>query len=250
MTVPRGLFITGTDTGVGKTRVAALIARHLRGQGRRVGVLKPVATGSEPGPDGTPIWPDAESLAEALGGGIPRERIAPLVFHEPLAPPVAARRAGAPLDHSRVVDASRDAIRWWRDERGAEVLVVEGVGGWLCPLAEESTVADLALELDFPLVLVARLGLGTLNHTLLTLESATRRGARIAGVVLNGSAPTVDPLAESTNPEELVRRLGVDIPLLAVMQHVNESASGPLWEYGNDVDWWSRAAIPRAADRA
>jgi dethiobiotin synthetase len=93
-------------------------------------------------------------------------------------------------------------------------MVVEGVGGLLCPLAEGATVADLAIALDFPLIVVARRGLGTLNHTLLTVEAARCRGLRMAGVVLNGAEPTVDPIAEQTNPSELSRRLG-EVPLLA-----------------------------------
>src|SRR5205823_9859727 len=133
------------------------------------------------------------------------ERVAPLLFEEPLAPPVAARREGAPLAYARVLEATAAALAWWGER--AEVLVVEGIGGLLCPLAEGATVADLAIALDHPLVVVARRGLGTLNHTLLTVEAARHRGLRLAGVVLNGAEPTADPRAEVTNPAELARRL-------------------------------------------
>src|SRR6516162_3253545 len=179
-----GLFVTGTDTGVGKTFVAAAIARSLIAAGREVGVLKPVATGAERVGEG---WrcADAEALIEAIGGGVPLDRVAPLRFEEPLAPSVAARRLGSPLDRARVLSVVGDALAWWAGR--AEVMVVEGVGGLLCPLAEGTTVADLAVALDYPLVIVARRGLGTLNHTLLTVEAARLRGLRVAGVVLNGA---------------------------------------------------------------
>ncbi len=162
MSLP-GLFVVGTDTGVGKTAVASAIARVLTGQGRRVGVLKPVATGAVREAAG---WrsEDAEALIAAVGGNVPRERVAPLIFEPPLAPPVAARiEEGRPLEMSRVLDTVREALAWWSDR--AELMVVEGVGGLLCPLAERTTVADLAVALDYPLLVVARRGLGTLNHT-------------------------------------------------------------------------------------
>jgi dethiobiotin synthetase len=231
-----GLFITGTDTGVGKTRIAAAIARILTAAGRRVGVLKPIATGAERRGDS---WccDDAAALIEAVGGGGATERVAPLLFEEPLAPPVAARRQGEPLTHARVLDATRAALDWWGDR--AEVMVVEGIGGLLCPLAEGTTVADLAVALDYPLVVVARRGLGTLNHTLLTVEAARRRGLRVAGVVLNGAGPTADPTAEATNPEELARRLE-GAALLAEVGHGED----PMLIL-NNIDWHEWARTPR-----
>lgn len=245
MNPPPGLFVTGTDTGVGKTWVAAAIARSLGKSGVQVGVLKPVASGAEPGPDGQPIWRDAETLGQAIGGGIARERIAPIVFEAPLAPSVASRLEGQPLSHDRVWGAVVEAVSWWSTEQLAQVMVIEGVGGLLCPLAEGTTVADLAEQLDYPLVIVARRGLGTLNHTLLTVESAVRRGLRVAGIVLNGAEPTVDRLVESTNPGELVRRLPSEVPLLADLPHCSDPVAAPLWSAFDDVDWRGRAAGPR-----
>ena len=121
-------------------------------------------------------------------------------------------------------------------------MVVEGVGGLLCPLAEGITVADLAVRLDYPLVIVARRGLGTLNHTLLTVEAALSRSLRVAGVVLNGAEPTVDPVAEATNPAELARRLG-PMPILADLPHgIDEEAAAVVM---NGLDWYNRASGPR-----
>jgi dethiobiotin synthetase len=240
----RGLFVTGTDTGVGKTRIAAGIVARLRAGGRCVGAVKPVASGAERGPDGGLVWGDAEALAAAAGGVDPW-RVVPLRYEPPLAPPVAARLAGAPLGYGRIRESTEAALAWWA-EQGAEVVVVEGVGGLLCPLAEGATVADLATDLDFPLVVVARRGLGTLNHTLLTVEAARLRGLRLAGVVLNGSEPTTNPLAEATNAAELARRLE-GVALLGEVPHdpaAPEAVAPPALDL---VDWYGWAAPPRGA---
>ena len=143
-TIP-GLFVVGTDTGVGKTRVAAGIARAMVGEARRVGVLKPVATGAVREGDAWKV-DDADALIAAIGGDATTAEVCPIAFAEPLAPPVAARRSGRLLGADEVVDATRAAIRDWQTRRGAAVMVVEGVGGLLCPLAEGITVADLKRE--------------------------------------------------------------------------------------------------------
>jgi dethiobiotin synthetase len=249
MQPPAGLFVTGTDTGVGKTRISAAIARQLFVSGRRVGVLKPAASGAEPDADGQPRWGDPEALGRSIGGGIPIERITPYLFEAPLAPPVAARLQGTTLDFAELAKVTRNAIAWWVEARAVDYLLMEGVGGWLCPLAEGATVADLARELDYPVLVVARRGLGTLNHTLLTVEAIRRRGVRLVGVILNGSEPTTHALAEETNTAELVRRLPVEVPLLAEVPFGNELGAGALSISGNDVDWSRRFAPPRVSWR-
>ncbi|MEW4569741.1 dethiobiotin synthase [Tautonia sp. JC769] len=241
MTGIRGLFVTGTDTGVGKTRVSSAIVETLVAQGERVGVLKPLASGADR-VDGQLRWDDTERLIAALGRDVPRDRVTPITFEAPLAPPVAARLAGEPLAFDRVLEATRAAIAWWAGPGGAELMVVEGVGGLLCPIAERATAADLAIALDYPLLVVARRGLGTLNHTILTVEAARSRGLRVAGVVLNGSEPTVDPMAESTNPIELSRWLG-EIPLLLELPHGSDLTA--LLRSRPDLNWKGRAALPR-----
>ncbi|MDR3636775.1 MAG: dethiobiotin synthase [Isosphaeraceae bacterium] len=242
MSMP-GLFVVGTDTGVGKTFVAAAIARALVSQGLRVGVLKPVATGATRHGDEL-ISDDAELLAAALGQQVPRRRVVPLVFEEALAPCVAARRAGSPLTQLQIEQATSEALAWW--ESCADVVVVEGIGGFLCPLAEETTVADLAVTLDYPLVIVARRGLGTLNHTLLTVEAARRRGLRIAGIVLNAAELTTNPRAEATNAEELARRLG-GVAILAELPHQPDTAL--LSNLIVPLNWYSRSGLPRLVKR-
>ncbi|HZT83441.1 MAG TPA: dethiobiotin synthase [Gemmataceae bacterium] len=222
MTGVAGLFFTGTDTGVGKTFVTAAVARLLRGQGRPVRVCKPVATGARQ-VDGRWISDDTLTLAEAAGAAGEWERLTPWTFPEPAAPPVAARAAGQQLALADLAGAVR------RQAQPGAALLVEGVGGLLCPLTETETVADLAAELGLPLVVVARRSLGTLNHTLLTLEVARGRGLPVAGVVVSETARP-EGLAEETNVEELRRRIAV--PLLAVVPHGEPAAVAA-------VDWWA-----------
>jgi len=187
----RGLFVTGTDTGVGKTVVTAAIALALKARGVGVRVVKPVQTG-----DG-----DADTLRHLAELEDSPDQIAPFSFRAPLAPLVAARLEGIALDLDAVASAVRRA-------RG-ELTLVEGVGGLLCPIGPDWTIADLAARLGLPLLVVARAGLGTVNHTLLTLEEGRRRGLEIAGVVLNGR---VDE-STATNTE-LIEAFG-GYPMLA-----------------------------------
>jgi dethiobiotin synthetase len=214
----RGLFITGTDTGVGKTEVTAAIARIWRRQGRAFAVRKPVATGG---------LDDAIRLARAAGDAV--EAVTPLLFDEPAAPPVAARLQGRELSFPTVVEAL--------NRPAGAALLVEGVGGLLCPLTASETVADLAALLGLPLVVVARRSLGTLNHTLMTVEVAQRRGLAVAGVVVSETSP-VTTRAELANVEELSARLAV--PVLAVLPH-NPGGYDDEIPALACVDWWMLA---------
>ena len=222
-----GLFITGTDTGVGKTTVAAAVVRQLRRQGHAVCARKPVATGAA-WVEGRWLAEDTVRLAEACGYADCLERITRWAFPEPVAPPVAARLHGETL---RLEEIHRFVAAGVSKD---ELVVVEGVGGLLCPLTERETVADLAAALGLPLVVVARRGLGTLNHTLLTLEAAQARGLSVAGVVVNETAPVRD-LADETNVEELRRRISV--PILAVTPYQEEGNEGPVAAAIAEVDW-------------
>jgi dethiobiotin synthetase len=214
----RGLFVTGTDTGVGKTYVACGIIAALRARGVRVGAYKPAVSGSTHGPGG-PIWDDLVQLQSALGGEVEFERICPQRFQAPLAPPVAARLEGKRVD----AELLRSGIEWWRLR--ADVVIVEGAGGLLSPITETEAVADLAGSLGFPLMIVARVSLGTINHTLLTLEAARARGLEVAGIVLNHSTPpNADDSSLDSNPAELQQRCGT--PILAILPH--ESTAGLL----------------------
>lgn len=150
---------------------------------------------------------DAMLLREAAGVGDEPEEICPYAFAAPLAPLVASRAEGRPVEPQVVLDAVSELAR------RHDVLLVEGAGGLLVPVGEDWTIADLAGWLGLPLVVVARAGLGTVNHTLLTLEAARARSLEVATVVLNGRSPETDSSAD-TNPE-LVERFG-GVPVLSV----------------------------------
>lgn len=205
-----GLFVTGTDTGVGKTFVTAMIAGQLRDAGLTVGAYKPACSGSVETPAG-PVWDDVEILHQATERRFDRDRICPQQFHAPLAPPVAARQEGRTVDCDRL----REGAIWWGSR--CDLLLVEGVGGLLCPLTETTTVADLAVELQMPLLVVARATLGTINHTLLTLDAARSRGLTVAGVLLNAVVDVDGDVSVTTNAEEIARRSGVEV--LGMLPH-------------------------------
>ncbi|MEA2398796.1 MAG: dethiobiotin synthetase [Thermoleophilaceae bacterium] len=172
----RGLFVTGTDTGVGKTVLAAAICAALAARGERVAAFKPVVTGlDEPAGD----WPrDHELLAAAASAGQSPEDVAPVRFGPPVSPHHAAELAGTTLEPLELAAAARAA------GEGADALIVEGVGGLMVPLTPGYLVRDFALEVDLPVVIAARPGLGTISHTLLTIEAARTAGLDVRAVVL------------------------------------------------------------------
>ncbi len=202
----RGLFITGTDTDVGKTWGTAAIARQLRSDGLRPAVFKPACSGAERHVTGEVFWHDVETLAEAAAIS-DRSLICPQTFEAPLAPPAAARREGRSVSWQKILDG---LSRWANEAESPapDLLLVEGVGGLLCPLTDECSVADLAATIGFPLVIVARLGLGTINHTLLTMEAARSRGLKIAGIILNDGQNLAETEAGKSNHDELSRFFG------------------------------------------
>ena len=202
----RGLFVTGTDTGVGKTVVAGAIAAALRADGERVAAYKPVVTGlDEPAEPG---WPRDHELLAAAAGTRP-EAVAPYTFGPPVSPHLAAELAGTALALDDMVTAASAAIA----EAHAEVLVAEGVGGLLVPLTEEASVRDLAEALRLPVVIAARPGLGTISHTLLTLEAARAAGLRVAAVVLT-PWPEAPSVMEESNRATIGRLGRVEVATL------------------------------------
>jgi dethiobiotin synthetase len=170
----RGCFVTGTDTGAGKTVVAAAIAAALRASGRSVAAFKPVVTGLDE-PD--PVWPADHELLAAATGARPVD-VCATTFGPAVSPHLAAELAGGQLALADLVAGARAAAT------RADLLVVEGVGGLLVPLDDEHDVRDLAVELGLPLVIAARPGLGTINHSLLTLAAARAAGLAVLAVVL------------------------------------------------------------------
>jgi dethiobiotin synthetase len=178
-----GLFVTGTGTEVGKTVVAAAIARTLAAEGRRVAVFKPAVTGLEELGEG-----DHELLRRASGSTQSDEEIAPYRYEIPASPHLAAELAGERIEPPRLLRTA------WRAARSADVLVCEGVGGLMVPLAPGYLVRDLASELGLPLVVAAAPDLGTINHTLLTLEAARAAALDVALVVLTPWPQDPDPI--------------------------------------------------------
>jgi dethiobiotin synthetase len=170
-----GIFVTGTSTEVGKTVVAAVIARTLAASGASVAVFKPAVTGldEQPGDE-----PDHALLRRAAGSEQSDDEIAPYRYGPAASPHLAAALAGEAIDPRRLLDAARTAAE------SADILVCEGVGGLLVPLSPGYLVRDLAVELALPLVVAASPGLGTINHTLLTLEAARAAGLEPVAVVL------------------------------------------------------------------
>jgi dethiobiotin synthetase len=191
---PRGLFVAGTDTGVGKTVVTAGLTGWLREAGVDARAVKPAQTGHPPDDD-------AAFVARACGdddAAVCHRRLEPA-----LAPRVAAERAGVDLSYDAIRDACEASVA------EGEAAVVEGIGGLRVPLAGDREVLDLAADLALPAVVVARSGLGTLNHTALTVDALADRGVPVRGVVLNDHAG--DTVAERTNPDELRRMLPVPV---------------------------------------
>jgi dethiobiotin synthetase len=199
------LLVTGTDTGVGKTFVACALAHAWRGAGRRVGVVKPVETGVEAEPE------DARRLAAAADDRSPLDDVCPYRLRAPLAPAVAARLEGV------VVDVDRIAALIERRTRDVDVLVVEGAGGLLVPLAGATTYLDLAVRLRLPLLVVAANRLGTVNHCALTARVAASAGLALHGFVLSQPAPATD--ASSTSNAETIAAL-TGLRCLGVLPHL------------------------------
>ncbi|OYW40370.1 MAG: dethiobiotin synthase [Hydrogenophilales bacterium 12-61-10] len=182
---PRGYFVTGTDTGVGKTRVAVALIHALRAQGLRVAAMKPVAAGCEPGE----INEDVSALLQAANVSADLRDVNPYSFAPPIAPHLAALQTGIRIELSVIVAA------YARLAAAADVVVVEGAGGWRVPLNECADMADLAHALGLPVVLVVGMRLGCLNHALLTAESIGRQDLPWAGWVGNMIDPAMASLA-------------------------------------------------------
>jgi dethiobiotin synthetase len=209
--VPRGVFVTATDTGVGKTVVAAALLAALRARGERVAAFKPVVTGTDEPAD--PQWPPDDALL-ASAAGMRAEDVAAARFGPPVSPHLAAALAGAALEPAalRAAFTARTA--------DADVVIAEGVGGLLVPLTPDYLVRDLARDLGLPLVIAARPGLGTINHTLLTVTAARAAGLRVAGVVLT-PWPAAPSALEEDNRATIARLGEVEVVTLPTLPHAD-----------------------------
>jgi dethiobiotin synthetase len=188
----KGIFITGTDTGVGKTMVAAALASYLKSTGLDVGVMKPVHTGCRL-IHSRPSGGDTRLLIQSAGVKDPPEMVTPYCLRHPLAPWTASQLEGVKIKTSVLLKAYRELCR-----RHA-FIVVEGIGGLAVPITARMNVVDLALRFELPLLVVTRPGLGTLNHTQLTLEYAKAKKVPVKGMVINQSEKRAAGMAEKTN---------------------------------------------------
>ncbi len=211
--VTKGVFITGTDTGVGKTEVTCQLAAELQSRGRSVGLYKPACSGAIRHPDGHLIWEDVERLAAAIPAGIPREWICPQRFMAPVAPPVAARQEGTSVDGALL----RSGVHVWTGQ--VDFVLVEGAGGWKSPLTMQETVADVARDLNFPVLIVAANRLGMLNQTILTVESVKNCSLPLLGIVVNSTSEGDDESCDSNS--EILRQL-VDVPVWGPLPWLSE----------------------------
>lgn len=211
----RGVFVTGTDTGVGKTVVSAVLVRALR-RSRAAGYWKPVQTGIEEDDDTAEVARLAACASEEIcNEGVRLER--------PLSPHLSARLAGRRIDLDRLIAVGNRLApeRFW---------VIEGAGGLLVPLNDKRMIADLIAALGLPVVIAARSGLGTINHTLLTVEALRRRNLPIAGVVLVGAPNAENRLAIETWGQVPVRG---EIPFLTSVDPAAIEAAAASWS----ADW-------------
>ncbi|QGX40505.1 dethiobiotin synthase [Permianibacter aggregans] len=207
------IFITGTDTGVGKTHVSCALIRALQNAGRSVLAVKPVASGAEP-IDGELKNEDALALQQALQSSVPYPLLNPFVFAPAIAPHIAARQAGVELSVARIAES----LSWLR-ESDAEVVIIEGAGGWLVPLNERETFADLAASVGDGVVLVVGMRLGCINHALLSVSAIAQSGLPLLGWVANNPQPRMPMYDENL----AYLREHIQAPMLAELAY-NETA--------------------------
>ncbi len=224
----QGVIVTGTDTEVGKTWVSGSLAYWMKRGGRDVNVWKPVQSGVA---GVLPELTDAGILRLLSGSERELEEICPISLEHPLAPWMAARRAGIVLEPEHFIAEVRKRLH------ETSFLIIEGAGGLLAPLAERFDLLQLAIKVQLPLLIVARPGLGTVNHTLLTVQVARMHGVKVTGVVLNGATDPNDQMIVENI--EMIEQLG-DVRVLAVTPHVSEPLKfrerfGAVW--GRTYPW-------------
>jgi dethiobiotin synthetase len=226
----RGLFVTATDTGVGKTALSAALAAAMAAAGQPVRAYKPVLTGLDADARGSDAWPPDHELLGSAAGMSPEE-VAPLRYGPAASPHLAAALEGANMDRASLLGHAQAAAAGAAAANAS--LIVEGVGGLLVPLTDDYTVCDLARELRLPLLIAARPGLGTINHTLLTLQAARAAGLEVRAVVLT-PWPQRPTAIERSNRETIARLGGVEVETLA---RVGRPARDELARAGEALPW-------------
>jgi len=209
----KGLFITGTDTGVGKTVIAGAIIALLRSRGLNIGAMKPIETGCIP--MGKSLQPsDGSFLKDMAQMDEPISQVTPICYESPLAPMVAAEIEDRELDLQKIRN------NFTRLSERYEAMIVEGIGGLLVPIRRDYFVLDLIKELELPIIVVARPSLGTINHTLLTINYAIREGLSVAGIVINFNRSPDGSIAEGTNPHVIQQM--TEIPVIGLFPYLRD----------------------------
>jgi len=233
-----GLFITGTDTGVGKTLIAGAIAKILADEGRKVGVFKPVATGCISHWEGL-VSRDSEFLACCANSDLKLTAINPVAYVTAAAPIVSATEERKPIDFKKIASTYNEICQ------NCDIVIIEGIGGIRVPLTDQFDLRDLAVEFALPVVIVSKPHLGTINHTLLTIDSVRAANLKIAGVVINGYNSLQATIAEET-AGQVISQCG-NVAILADVPF-DEAVSVEKLKLGEDivpslarVDWWNLA---------
>ena len=209
----KGFFVTGTDTGVGKTVITVALLRLMKTSGLNACGMKPIETGCVRRHEEL-LPSDGEFIKTAGQLEEPLATISPCRFEHPLAPLAASRIEGIPVDLQEIQGT------YARLSSQYNAVIVEGVGGLLVPVTENYSVLDLARDFALPLIVVARTGLGTLNHTMLTVSCAVKEGLTVAGIIMNESCPPGHTIAERTN-EEILAKIS-PVPLYGVFPYLEK----------------------------
>jgi dethiobiotin synthetase len=229
----RGFFITGTDTGIGKTIITAALIKAAKFLGVSACGMKPIETGclksefgvrsSEFGVKEKVLIPsDGMFLREIAGVNDSIDLVTPIRFKNPLAPLPASEIEGVPVEIDKIKKAYSKLSKKY------DAVFIEGIGGLLAPIKKDYTVLDLARDFGLPIIVVARPDLGTINHTMLTVNYAIREGLTVSGIIINHSQPPEGSLAEETNPE-VIRQLST-VPLLGIFPYLKELDAGTIEE--------------------
>ena len=209
----KGFFVTGTDTGVGKTVIAVALIKALNLLGLRACGMKPIETGCIR--EGDVLIPSDGMFIKTVARMEENVRyVTPYCFENPLAPFPASEIESVSIDFSKILGAYKDLSRLY------DAIVVEGLGGLLVPIKRDYFVLDLARDLGLPLIVVSRLGLGMLNHTMLTVNYAVKEGLDVAGIIINSHQPPKETLAEDTNPDILKQICPV--PLIGIVPYLRD----------------------------
>jgi dethiobiotin synthetase len=229
--MPKGFFITGTDTGVGKTIITAALLKAAQQLGFKAIGMKPIESGCRKTEDrrqhtgygiDSLIPTDGQFLRETSGTDESLDLIAPVRFENPLAPMPASESEGIPVDIAKIKNAFTNLASIYN------VLIIEGVGGILVPITKDYSVLDMARDFGLPVIVVARPGLGTINHTLLTVTVAVKEGLPVAGVIINYTHPPEGTIAEQTNPSVLEKICPV--PVLGIFPYLGNLEQNTIRE--------------------